>query len=299
MVTRVGDAAQSDRISALIQATTGRIRASQTAASTGKAAQRYDEIGADAGLLVRTKEQRSLAETYVRQNEQVGDRLTAMDGALSGLGDIAERLKELLTQRLGDASGHLVPLDREAGTMLAEAAAQLNLRLDERHLFAGSRIDAPPVGLPDPPPTTADPALYYRGDAVTVSVRADRDVEVPYGITADNPAFATLLGALGKAAEAHRTGDREDLESALGLIDTAVGGLAELRGEVAASSARLATITDGRRAAVVYLDEIVSRIEDTDIPQALTRLAKDQASLEAAYLTTTRIGQLSLADFLR
>ena len=121
MVTRIGDAAQSDRITSLIQSTTARVRASQTAASTGKAFQRYDEIGADAGLLVRTKEQHALAQTYVRQNEQVGDRLTAMDGALAGLGNIAERMKALLTQRLGDASGHLVPLDREAGTLLAEA----------------------------------------------------------------------------------------------------------------------------------------------------------------------------------
>jgi flagellin-like hook-associated protein FlgL len=50
---------------------------------------------------------------------------------------------------------------------------------------------------------------------------------------------------------------------------------------------------------VLYLDDIVSRIEDADVPEALTRIARDQASLEAAYLTTSRIGQLSLADYLR
>jgi hypothetical protein len=31
----------------------------------------------------------------------------------------------------------------------------------------------------------------------------------------------------------------------------------------------------------------------------MTRLAQDQANLEAAYLTTSRLSQLSLADYLR
>ena len=45
--------------------------------------------------------------------------------------------------------------------------------------------------------------------------------------------------------------------------------------------------------------EIVSRIEDTDLPTALTRLASDQASLEATDLVTGRLTSLSLADYLR
>jgi flagellar hook-associated protein 3 FlgL len=299
MLTRVGDTAQSDRVLAAIQATTARVRAAQIEVSTGKRAGGYEEISGEAGLLLRSKEQRALAEGYARQNDQVVDRLTAMDGALANLGAIAQRMKALLVQRLDAGSGALVPLDREAGTMLAEVAAQLNLKLDERYLFAGSRIGAPPVGLPDPPATTADPGLYYRGDGVIPTARADRDVEVAYGLTADDPAFAALIGALGQASAAHLAGDRAGLETALSGLDRAVEGIAELRGQVGATSARLESIADAQRGAVLYLDDIVSRIEDADVPEALTRIARDQASLEAAYLTTSRIGQLSLADYLR
>ena len=182
MLTRIGDTAQSDRLATALQAASARIRAGQIQAATGKRAARFDEIATDAGLLLRSKEQRALAEGFARQNEQVGDRLKAMDGALASLGDIAQRLRTLLTQRLDAATGKLVPLAQEADTLLAEAASQLNLKLDDRYLFAGSRIDAPPVELPATPPTAADPALYYRGDSVVQTVRADRDVEVPYGI---------------------------------------------------------------------------------------------------------------------
>lgn len=299
MLTRIGDAAQSDRLTVAIQATTAKIRAGQIQAATGKRATRFDEIASDAGLLLRSKEQRALADGYARRNEQVGDRLKAMDGALAGLGEIAQRMRTLLTQRLDDAAGGLVPLAQEADSLLAEAAAQLNLRLDERYLFAGSRIDAPPIELPAPPPTAADPTLYYRGDAVVQAVRADREAEVSYGITADDPAFAGLIAGLGRARAAHLAGDRAGLQAALGQMEDAVGRLAELRGKVGTTGARLEAITEAHRGTVLYLDDIVTRIEDADVPQTVARLARDQASLEAAYLTTSRLSQLSLADYLR
>jgi flagellar hook-associated protein 3 FlgL len=298
--TRIGDAAQSARNLAAIQAANARLRAGQTEVATGKSAQRYDEISSDAGLLVRTKGQRALAETYIRQNEQIGDRLQAMDGALANLGGIAERMRTLLVQRLDAATGRLVPVDREAETLLAEAAAQLNLRLDERYLFAGSRTDAAPVEIPAGVPlTTADPTIYYRGDDVTVSVRADRDVEVSYGLTAADPAFANLLAGLSSAREAHLANDRGAIQAALGRVEAAVGQMAELRGESGAASARIEAITDTQRGTAVYLGELVARIEDVNLPETLARNAQDQAGLEAAYLTTSRIGQLSLADYLR
>lgn len=299
MLTRIGDTAQSDRVLSAMQATNARIRAGQIEVSTGKRAARFDEIGGEVGVLLRSREQRARAEAHVQQNEQVLDRLKAMDGALANLGDIAQRARTLLTHRLDSASGALVPLDREAATLLSEAASQLNLRLDERYLFAGSRADAPPVSLPDPPPTAAAPTTYYKGDAVVQSVRADRDVEIPYSLTADNPAFAKLIGALGKTQEAHVANDREGLRTALDMMDAAVGELAELRGETGATSARLEVIAEGQRRSMLYLDEIVSRIEDTNVPEAMTRIVQDQGTLEAAYMTVSRLSRLSLADYLR
>ena len=297
--TRVGDAAQYACTLSAIQAANSRVRAGQTEIATGKGAQSYDEIAGEAGLLLRAKGQRDLAETYVRQNEQVADRLTAMDGALANLGGIAERIRNLLVQRLDAATGRLVPVDREAETLLAEAAAQLNLKLDERYLFAGSRTDTAPVELPATPLTAADPTAYYKGDEVAVSVRVDRDVEVTYGISAADPAFANLLAGLDKAREAHLTDDRGGIQSAVAMIDAALGQMAELRGEAGATGARLATIADTQRGTALYLDELATRIEDVDLPETLARIAQDQAGLEAAYLTTSRISQLSLADYLR
>jgi flagellin-like hook-associated protein FlgL len=68
---------------------------------------------------------------------------------------------------------------------------------------------------------------------------------------------------------------------------------------VGATSTRLQGIAESQSSTVLYLDDIVTRIEDADVPQTLAQLAQDQAAIEAAYLTTSRLGQLSLADYLR
>jgi flagellar hook-associated protein 3 FlgL len=78
-----------------------------------------------------------------------------------------------------------------------------------------------------------------------------------------------------------------------------VSQLSALRGQVGATGERLNTITDSQQSTATYLDDIVSRIEDADVPQTMTQLAQDQANLEAAYLTTSRLSQLTLADYLR
>jgi flagellar hook-associated protein 3 FlgL len=299
MLSRIGDIAQSDRLMVALRSTSTRLREGQIAVSTGKAATSFDQISGDASLLLRTKDQRAAAQNFVQQNEQVADRLATMDGALANLGDIAERLRALLTHRLDAASGNLVPLDREAESFIDEVAAQLNIRLDERYLFAGSRIDQPPVAIPASIPAAADPALYYQGDEVVTTVRADRDIEISYGVTAADPAFADLIAAIGLARQAHLANDRAGLEAAFNLTDLALGEVAELRGEIGATGARIEAIAESQRSTILYLDDIVSRIEDVDIPMTMTRIANDQASLEAAYLTTGRLSQLSLADYLR
>ena len=111
-------------------------------------------------------------------------------------------------QRLDGGLGSDVPLDELVDTMLAEVEAALNTRLDGQYLFAGSRSDAAPVELPAPPPTTADPTLYYRGDAVRLTTRADAGLELAYGVTADAAPFAELIAALGQARAAHLADDR-------------------------------------------------------------------------------------------
>jgi flagellar hook-associated protein 3 FlgL len=299
MVTRVGDAAQSARIATSLQQTQGRIRDAQTAIASGKAIDRFSDIPGTAGLLLRAKSDRAETTAFIGQNERLLDRMHTVDGTIGAVGDLAERMRALLVNRLDAATGSAVPLDSEIDSALEEVASRLNLRIDGRYVFGGSRTDTAPVVLPSPPATTTDASLYYRGDLVAVTARVASDVELDHGVTAADDGFALLVSALGQARAAHLAQDRAGLESALTDLSAAMDGIAELRGAMGAKAARLEAITESQRSTMLYLDETVSRIEATDIPTALSRLAEDQASLEAAFVTVSRLSQLSLADYLR
>jgi flagellar hook-associated protein 3 FlgL len=299
LAIRIGDLGQSQRLGGFVLQTQGRIRDAQLDIASGTRAQRWDEISDRAGLLEATRDQRVLAERLVAESEKVQGRIQAMDAALAGMGELAERFRTLLVARLGEPGRSAIPLVAEVDQMAAELESLLNRQLDGRYLFAGSRDTTQPVALPDPLPTTADPTLYYQGDAVAPSVRADTTVEIDYGTTAAAEPFAELVAALGQARAAQLADDRAGLEQALATAAGALEGLADERGRVGVAGARLESVVEVHRATIPYLQELESAIADTDVALATTRLARDQANLEATYLVVARLNQLSLADYLR
>jgi flagellar hook-associated protein 3 FlgL len=299
MPSRLGDLAQATRLQTILGQTQTRIREEQAAVASGKRTERFAEIADRAAILVAVKADRAKTDAWVGEIDQTLVRVRASDEALGDLGEVAERFRTLLVARLNDATGANLPFDTEVDLMLAEVESRLNVQLDGRYLLAGSRTDTAPVVLPDPPPTLADPSLYYRGDTVRLTARAADGVEVAYGVTADDPALAGLIAALGAAREAHLTSDRPGLSAALGAMDGVIGALSAVRSEIGTAASRLEVIADSQRQTILYLDELTSTIEDTDLPAAVSRISRDSASLEAAYLTISRLNQLSLADYLR
>jgi len=299
MLSRTGDVAQANRLTSHIQGTQGRMREAQVAIATGKRAQVYSEIGAETGVLLQAKEGQQRADAFIAGNTRTGERLRLMDGALGNIVDIADRMRTLLVQRLDPSLGPSLPLGPEIDSMLQEVAAQLNTQLGDRYLFAGSRTDTAPVALPAvvDGPADLDPATVYQGDSLRLSARVATSVEIDYGILATD-AF-DIMNVLAAAKEAHVADDVAGLRAATDDLATALSGLADLRGELGARSARIEAITETHRANATYLQETVSRIEDTDLPAAIAQMSKDQTAIEAAYITISRLNSLSLADYLR
>jgi flagellar hook-associated protein 3 FlgL len=299
VATRIGDLAQNQRMTVSLLTIQARLRAAQVASSSGKVANRFAEIADAAGELVRVKDTRALKATLAEQSERLSQRLQVMDGALGSVTDIADRARVALVQRLDGGLGNDVPLDATVDTMLAELEATLNTQLDGHYLFAGTRADAPAVALPATPITTPDPTLYYRGDDVRLTARADTDLEVGYGVTAGEGPFANLIAALGHARAAHLADARAGLRSAMSNLTTALDGLTDLRARLGTASARLESVAESHRSTVLYLDEITSGIEDADLATLMTQIAVDQTSLEAGYTIAGRLSRLTLADYLR
>jgi flagellar hook-associated protein 3 FlgL len=299
MLGRTGDVAHNNRINGFIQGTQNRMREAQVEVATGKRAQVYSELGSETGILLQAREGQRRADAFVFSNTATADRLRMMDGALGNVVDIADRMRTLLVQRLDPSIGLSLPLGAEIDTMLEQIAAQLNTKLGDRYLFAGSRTDTAPVELPGTiaGPADLDPALIYKGDQVRLAARAAEDVEVTYGVLASD--VFDVMTVLAAAKEAHVANDTDGLKVAMDALGASFSELADLRGELGSRTARVEAITETHRANSAYLGETVSRIEDADLPSAIAQMAKDQMAIEAAYITISRLNSLSLADYLR
>ncbi len=300
MLTRIGDFAHSNRMTDLLLAAQTRSRAAQIQISSGKVADRFQGIALQADRLVGTKSVLQRTQQYQANNDLVNSRLVAMENSVASLHEVGTQLRVRLLQRLNDAGSVPGLLTGEARAMLDQTVADLNAEFDGRYLFAGSKTDTAPVVL-DPAFANfgAPDDTFYQGDAVELTVLADDDIEVTYGMTADRAGFHELIGALRAVIEADAIDDRPRLEAALDLVNAALPKLAEDRSTLGLRQARLDQINIGHSDAEVYLERQISDIENVDLAEAVTRMTQDQILLESAMATISRLNQLSLADFLR
>ena len=300
MLTRVGDFAQHQRMTQLLLDAQTRARETQAQIGTGKVAQRFREVAADADRLLATKDVLHQIGQFRANNDLVAKRLQVMEAGVASLHDVGSRLRVLLIQRLDAASAVPGVISSELQHLLEQAVSDLNIDFNGRHLFSGTRTKTAPVAL--------DPAFagfggpddtYYQGDAVVLTVRADTNREVAYGMTADRPGFHELIGALRAALEGDGTDDRGLLESALDLVAAALPKIGDYRSELGAAQAALEQINRGHGDAEVYLERQISDIENVDLTEAITRMSQDQMVIESAMATIARLNQVTLADFLR
>ncbi|MFP4126404.1 MAG: flagellin [Alphaproteobacteria bacterium] len=294
---RTGDLAHFNRTTGNIQDVQSRVRAAHLQVSTGKAAHSYAELGADSGTLMRTETALKRTETFAEQNGRLTNELNLMDGALATIEDVAQEFRQVLMARRNEASGDAVKLDLEAEGMIDRVVNALNLKVDGRYAFAGSRTDTPPVD----PAAMGDPAdaSYYNGDDIPLRARIDVDAEATYGVTADAGGFRELLEGLKLAVAGHTADDDDQLRQAANLADTALDGVIAERGALATVTSRVESTRASLEGTALYLKDTVSSIVDTDVPATMAKIAQDQVSLEASYAITSRLSRLSLSDYLR
>jgi flagellar hook-associated protein 3 FlgL len=300
MLSRTGDAAHHQQMTQLLLAAQGRLRATQAQIGSGKVAERFRELAPEANRLLAAKDALQRIDRFTANNQLVDGRLQVMEQSLASLEEIGGRLKNLLIRRLDASAAIPGSITPEALQLLDQAVADLNVAVDGRHLFAGSHTDTPPVQLDPAFAAFGDPDdTYYQGDDVALTVRADVDREITYGMTADQAGMQELIGALRAAIEGDGSDDRALLESALALVGSALPKLADDRAELGARQVALEVVDRGHADAEVYLQQRISDIEDVDLAEAVTRLTQDQLVMESSMATLARLSRVSLLDYLR
>lgn len=291
-----------------------RVQDYRTQVSTGYKAQRYNGISADTRRLESLEQQHSANNAFTKSIERTELRLQTMESSLEGLQDIASDFRTTLINAANGENLKSLDLGKIAGDLREQAIALVNAEVEGRHLFSGTATRTPPVS----PDNTGGAliagggasALYFDGNADTLSVRADSGVTLDYGITAsptEDNGIQEILTALTTVID--QPDDVDAVNTAIdqlsgepdpapGVVSGGIAKLADTRAQIGSSL----DLMDGIRTRLednqVDVEAGISDIEDVDVSRAMTLLAEQQTTLETSYAVTARLARTSLLNFL-
>lgn len=251
---------------------------------------------------VALKETVNNLEAFQRSNTLAISRAKTSDEVISSIQDIASSFAELLARRRNDASGDHIPLESEAYSALDNIAGKLNIKFDGRYLFAGSKTNTKPISDLSSSTLNADDtpnASYYSGDSDAPSVRASETQTINYGVTANEDAFQELIGAIHLAIKANTNDSDIQFSSAIDMLNSSVEKLASVRSKVVSAVDNLEGINVQHGNSNVFISENLTKISQTDIVEATTRMSELEAIVQASYLAFNRISNLRLSNFLQ
>jgi flagellar hook-associated protein 3 FlgL len=299
MLDRLGTLAKHTRTQFFIERIQERTFDLQTQVSSGKKSQTYSGIYQDANRLVRTESTLGRTEQFLKSIQQVSVRMNTMETQLSSMMDNAIQLRTTLITALNNGNSQLMALGQQADQLLTQTSNLLNTVDGDVYLFSGSRTDTPPVDLSllTAAADTMTPNFdYYEGDDAVQFARIDKDFVLDYGIKANDPTFEKYIRALRLITQ--NPTDDSTLRSAMDLINTTIESLNKVVSDIGAKS-KILEVTQSRHLDnQTALKSVAGDLEDTNILEATSRLSAEETMLQAAFMTISRIGRLSLAQYL-
>lgn len=280
-----------------LAANLGRLEALEDQLTSGKRLARPSDDPAAVGQALTLRAAVSAGEQYLRSLDGAEAWLQATDAALGSATEVLQRARALAVQGGSEAlSGEqLGALATEVDQLLQRMLNGANSSLRGQRLFAGRLTDANPFSLSAGPPQTA----VYAGDDGQLLREVDAGVtlaiNVP-GSTALPAAFSALIDLRDRLRAGDSTGVRT---GSLPALDTAMNGLLAVRAEVGAKSNRVEALRDRQQEMQVRLKGLLSKNEDVDFAEAITRFATEENVYKAALAAGARAMQPSLLDYLR
>jgi flagellar hook-associated protein 3 FlgL len=270
--------------------------------SSGKLFDSFTGLSADGNVerILSLQSQLKEADGFLNNNKVVLNRMLSANQSLGNVIKIAEDFRNNLVLRKSPG-GTSIPLDAIIDNNLEQIKGELNANVAGRYIFAGSKTDRPAIGdiLSDQNVSGDDPTnFYYEGDSVQFSAQVSASLSVDYGITADDPAFQKLIGAFHIAARAQANSNDRDFALANDMLNEALSDIINLQVDVnnAISTVDKANVT--HEDSKLLIQDSISQVTDTDIPQATVLMSVNQTVLQASFLAFSRISQLTLLNYL-
>jgi flagellar hook-associated protein 3 FlgL len=227
-------------------------------------------------------------EQYKKNVEEAEAHLSFADTTMSSVVNSLTRAREL---------GSLTDVDRDAiaaevENLRDEVMSLANSQFRDRYIFSGFRTDT----------QAFDAGFNYQGDSNEINVMIDRNATVSLTIPG-NTAFVaggeTYFETLDNLRIALENNNEAGIQSAISSIENALDQALNVRTDIGARLNYLENHKKNLEDRDYALTTFMSNIEDTDMAESVSELAKTEVALEALRQAGAKSLSQSLMDFLR
>jgi flagellar hook-associated protein 3 FlgL len=277
-----------------LQRNLSKIVDSQTTASTGLRVRAMSDDPNAASEILRADGSLRAIEQFKRNIASADGRLSAEENVLDQVTTTLERANELATAQgssTADASTRLVAKS-EVDQLLEFVRGLGNMQHEGDYLFGGVKSDVAPFSAT--PPSSATPPVGTRQAEISSGLMVKQnhngdEVFLKTGVFAALEKLSTALGA----------NDQAGIAATLSDLDQSHSQVQQLVGEVGARSAQLQITGSNLDALNGQLQIRKSGLQEADLDETFTELARRQTAYQSAMLATSRIMSMSLTDYLR
>ncbi|SNB47032.1 flagellar hook-associated protein FlgL [Geobacter sp. DSM 9736] len=269
-------------------------------ASTGQKVSAPGDDPVSAQQILYMKGLISAGEQYDRNISNGVSWLTMAEGAMSEMGNVISRVKELT---IAISNGTNNDASRAATvkemTQLKEQLVLLgNTQLNGRYIFGGFMNDTPPF----------DAAGNFGGTDDNVELEIDRGAFVPINYSGGNllrggtPPGSTGTDVIGAVDNIITALNANNTTAARAELPNLTSSLEQILASRTDAGARINRFESARKVIddmKFSLTKIMSDKQDVDYMQVMSDLTKQQTAFEAAIAASAKISQVSLLDYLR
>ncbi len=259
----------------------------------------FAELGNDVNLVQGFKLSAERANRFISSISEASRRNDSYSLALQQLIDAASQFKQSLTIENSGATQNINDLQSSANNALDLIGASLNSKDGSNFIFSGSKTNVEPVDdlkLDNNYIDGGATATYYNGDDFKQSVDVSTSQQVEYGITAADPAFQKLIAAINIAKS--EEGTTANYNQAGEMLDEAISDLIALQAGTGDKGKIFDQNTSYHQVAKDTFENKYAEINSPDIIQLTIESSQLQATLQASFITFSKISNLSLTNYL-
>ncbi len=259
----------------------------------------FGELEGDITVVESFKASVSRADRFINTINESNRKLDVAYRSVDRILELAVEFKESLILE-NSINANSTDINGIGNSILDSITGLLNTRDGANFVFGGSKNNEEPVSnlklsnnIVNGQPT----AGYYNGDEFTFSVDASTSLRVEYGVTASDPAFKDLIGAINLSKTAERAGGA-GLEEAGILLDKAIEELITLRADMG-NNARIMedSVEFHQRSKLVFEERLADKVTPNVIELSI-QISQAETVLEAVFSNFPRLSDLNLTKYL-